>query len=259
MTEVAEEIDEKRMPFTEHIRELRTRMLWALAAMSIAFGFAWVYREALFGWLMEPYRAGVVAVHPDATQLLQFRSLMEPFVVYLKTSLLVAGIASAPFALYQAWMFVAPGLYARERRIALPFLFASLVCFFGGVAFCRYVVLEPSVTVLLKMGGVHTSAAIMMAEYYSFISMLLLAFGFFFELPVVIGFLALVGLVNTGMLIRFWRYAFVGAFVVGAILPSPDIFTQSALAIPLIALYTLSIGLTWLIERSRKPAPEADA
>lgn len=251
MAPVDEHEIEKRLPFSEHIRELRTRMLWAMGVVAAAFAVAWGFHEALFDWLMQPYGAAVGRVHPEAPQLLQYRSLVEPFIVYLKTSLMIAIIASMPWVFYQIWLFVAPGLYAREKRVALPFLLASIVCFFGGVAFCRYLVLELAIEVLLKMGGVNTSAAIMMQEYFSFTTVLLLAFGAFFELPVVIAFLSLLKFVTSAQLIKAYRYAVVAAFVIGAIMPSPDIFTQSALAVPLIVLYTVSIGIAWFIERAR--------
>lgn len=259
---MSEHIDaqvEQRMPFSEHIRELRTRLIWSLVVVGVAFGVAWVFHETLFGWLMQPYALGVAAVHPEDPQLLQFRSLVEPVIVYLKTSLLGAMIVAMPFLLYQIWMFVAPGLYARERRVALPFLAASIVCFFSGVAFCRYIILEPAIVVLLKMGGVNTSAAIMMQEYFSFTSVLLFAFGLFFELPVVLAFLSMLKIVTAAFLWRNVRYAIVIAFVVAALMPTPDVFTQTAMAIPLIGLYIISIGLAWLIERSRKDEPSEAA
>jgi sec-independent protein translocase protein TatC len=245
------ELDEKRLPFTEHLRELRTRTIRASAYLIVAILTAWAFHEQLFVWIKAPYDAGALAAGVSEDGLLAFRGVTEPVIVYLKVSAIVGGLAAMPFVLLEGWLFVAPGLYKRERRLALPFLFASMVCFLSGVAFCRYVVLEPAITVLLGMGGTGTEAAIMMAEYLSFTGTMLFIFGLMFELPVATSFAAVLGLVTHHGLIRNWKYAVVGAFIVGAVATPPDPLTQIALAVPLCVLYGLSIALAYLITKTR--------
>lgn len=246
------DIDDERLPFTEHLRELRTRTIRAVVAVVLAFGVSWLFHERLFEWLMSPYADSVSSAMPDAPEYLAFKSLLEPFVVYLKTSLSLGVIVAMPYVLFEAWLFVAPGLYKHERQLALPFI--VLTCFFfgGGVLFARYVVLEPAITVLMGFAGAAASPAIMMQEYFAFTTRMLLVFGLLFELPVAIAFLSALGLVTHVGLIRNWRYAVVISFVVGAMLTPPDPLTQTALAVPLSLLYILSIGISYLITKRRE-------
>ena len=245
------EVDEKVLPFTEHVRELRQRLIYSFVFVLIGVGVAWVFHADLFEWLMEPYRLAMIEQFPDQGQYINFRSLIEPVVVYLKTSLLVGSLAATPFVLHQLWLFVGPGLYKSEKKLAIPFMIASIIFFLGGVTFCRFIVLGPAMTVLLGFGEVNTSPTIMMEEYFSFTSRMLFVFGALFELPVVITFLTLINVVDHTWLIKQWRYVIVVAFVVGAALTPPDPMTQVALAVPLVVLYILSIGVSYLITTAR--------
>ena len=161
------ELDASRLPFTDHLRELRTRTNRAVAYVAVAFGVAWAFHEQIFFWLMEPYLVGLTELEgAEADPNIAFRGVIEPVVVYLKTSLLVGFLAVVPLVLLEIWLFVAPGLQA-ERRCAAPFPIASVFFFLGGVTFCRYLVLEFALTVLLAFGGDNTEAVIMMQEYSS--------------------------------------------------------------------------------------------
>jgi sec-independent protein translocase protein TatC len=251
-----ERYEEKRLPFTEHLRELRTRTLRIVLYVVAGFGIGWAFHESLFLWLMEPYLDAIGAFDEDATGI-SFRSLIEPVVVYLKTALVFGALVAMPAVLTELWLFVAPGLYKNERRLAFPFLLASIVFFTGGAAFCRYVVLAPANFVLLGFGGDHATPVIMMEEYFSFTARLLFVFGALFELPVVVSFLSMVGILDHRFLIKHWRIALVAAFVIGAVLTPPDPLTQIALAVPLVILYGLSIVLAWMISRKRVEAAEA--
>ena len=253
--EPLDEVEATKQPFTEHLRELRTRTIRALAYVIVGLLVAWMWHEDLYRWLMEPYQVAMHALD-EARDDIGFRSPIEPVMVYLKTSLLVGALASAPLVLLEGWLFVAPGLYARERRLAVPFLLWSVIFFLGGVAFCRYVVLEPAMQVLLGFGGEGTSAIIMMDDYFAFSSKLLFVFGALFELPVLVSFLSLVGLIDHHWLIRNWKYSVIGAFVLGAMLTPPDPLTQVALAVPLVLLYVISIGLAYLITSRRSGAAD---
>jgi len=261
MTDAAtdEALDDKRLPLIEHLRELRTRVVRSVLYLVVALAVGWTVHDLLWAWIAQPY----TRLDPESVGLtgheLAYKSLSEPIVVYLKTTGLFAIIVTLPLILTEAWLFVAPGLYRTERKVALPFLWMSVVCFVGGAAFCRYLVLDPAVDVLINFGGEGTTAMLMMDEYFSFTARMLLVFGLLFELPVVLAMLSWVGLVDHRMLLRGWRFAVVASFVVGGILTPPDPLTQILLAVPMILLYLASIGLAYMIGRSRTADPKAAA
>lgn len=261
--------DEKRMAFLEHLRELRTRIIISMVAILVGFVAAWVVHKQLFDWLMEPYERAVVAMpdpfnqavlaqlpgsgvalEPRHVPLLRYKGLIEPFFVYLKTALLGGVFIAVPVIFWQMWAFIAPGLYPKERRLAAPFIVGTTVFFIVGAAFCRYVVMEPAVKVLLSIGAQNTEPLIMMQDYFGLMARFLLVFGAVFELPILVMFLSLLGFVTHRTLIRYWKFAFIGTFIVGAMLTPPDPFTQVALAAPLMVLYGLSIGVAYVFSRS---------
>jgi sec-independent protein translocase protein TatC len=246
------ETDDARLPLSEHLVELRTRAIRSVLGFLVAFIVAWIFHKEIFAWFMEPYRDGMFAVTGEADEKLFFRGVTEPFLVYLKSSAMGATLLALPFAMLQVWLFVAPGLYRHERRLALPFVTSAYVFFLGGALFCRYLVLEPAITVLIGIGDDNTLAQIMMEDYLSFASRMMLVFGLLFELPVAISFLAWTGIITHVGLLKNWRYSVVVAFVVGAMLTPPDPLTQTALAVPLVVLYFLSTGVAWMITRSRQ-------
>jgi sec-independent protein translocase protein TatC len=260
--------DERRMPFLEHLRELRTRIIVSFSAIIIGFLAAWSFHKQIFDWLMVPYERAVtalpdpfhqtvlaqhpntgVAVQPRHVPLLQYKSLIEPFFVYLKTALLAGLLAATPVIFWQVWAFIAPGLYPKERRLAAPFIGGSTIFFLAGAGFCRYVVMEPACHVLLAIGAQNTEPLIMMQDYFGLMSRFLLVFGVVFELPVLVMFLAMLGLVTHKTLIRHWKVSLILAFIFGAMLTPPDPFTQVALGVPLFVLYVLSIGVAYVFSK----------
>lgn len=251
------ELEEHRAPLRAHIGELRTRLVRSMIVLVVAFLGAWFFHEELFAWLMSPYTKGMQAKFPDVPHYIEYRSLTEPLVVYLKTSMVVGGLLAMPYVLFEIWKFVVPGLYKEERKLATIFLLATIVCFFGGVLFCRYLVLDPAVQVLLGIGATNTNASIMMNEYFDFTSRILFVFGLLFELPVVISFMALMGMVTHTWLLSKWRYAVVIMVVVSAVLTPPDPVSQLLLAIPLTILYFISVGIAWIFSKRRGKKDEA--
>lgn len=254
----AAELDQ-RAPLRAHIGELRTRLVRSVLALTVGVIAAWFFREPLFDWLMQPYTKAMTERFPeDPTQYIEYRSLTEPIVIYLKTAFIGGLLGALPVILYQIWKFVVPGLYKEERSLATSFLLATVALFTTGVLFCRYLVLDYVVGFLLNFGASNTTPAIMMSEYFDFTSRILLIFGLLFELPVIISFLAFLGIVSHTWLYKQWRYAVVGIFILGAVLTPPDPVTQTMLAIPLIALYFASIGVAWFFDkrRERKAARE---
>jgi sec-independent protein translocase protein TatC len=242
-----------RMPLTAHLEELRTRLIRALAVVGVGFAVAYWFAEPLVAWLLVP----LTALRPDEASLVIGTGVTDAFFTKLKVAFVAGVFLASPAVFFQAWQFVAPGLYQKERRIALPFSFAASFFFVAGAAFCYYLVFPVAFRFFLKeFGSVGIAPQIRVTEYLTFASRMLLAFGVTFELPVVTFFLARLGLVTHHTMIGWTRYAIVTIFVVAAILtPGPDIASQLLMATPLLLLYLLSIAVAWLVAR---PAPGAE-
>ncbi len=242
------------MPFLAHLAELRTRLIRAALALGCGTLAAFFVAEPIYAWLAQP----LLDALPAEARTLHFLNPVEPFLVYLKVAVLVGAFAASPLILYQLWRFIAPGLYPRERKVVIPFVTFGTLFFVGGGAFCHYVVLPVGLETLMNVGFTSNylplEAQITMAEYFSLATKLILAFGIAFELPVVVLFLSWVGLIDHRTLLRHWRGALVGAFVIAAILTPPDVATQLMLAGPLMILYALSVGIAFVFSRRTKTA-----
>lgn len=275
-----EEQDASRMPFLEHLRELRTRLRNSVIALVIGFIVAYNFHQEIFVILLQPLLevwAKKAAVNPAFGEpTLHFKSLSEPFWTYFSLSFWAGIFVAAPFMFHQLWKFIAPGLYQHEKRWALPFAGVSGLFFIGGAVFCYFAVLPFAYDFFLgyadanlasmqsALGDYHVgkvdvglSPMLMMKDYLDLAKKLLLGFGLVFELPLVIFFLSMIGMVTHTGLWRFNRYAIILAFVFSAILTPPDPVSQVMMAGPLIVLYNLSIGIAFLVTRRReaKQAP----
>lgn len=238
--------DDGRMPFMEHLRELRTRLIRGIIAVGTSCMVCFFFAEPVYSWLVRP----LIDTLPENQKFIGFLSPVEPFLVYLKTALLMGVFVSSPVLLYQIWAFVAPGLYEREKRAVLPFVLFGTVFFIGGALFCRYVVLPLALDTLVGV-AINTKEfaiqpQITMNAYFGVVTRLLLAFGVIFEMPVVVLFLSWARIIDHNTLIHYWRFAVVGAFIIGALLTPPDIATQMLLAGPMLVLYLLSIGIAYV-------------
>jgi sec-independent protein translocase protein TatC len=240
------------LPVTAHLEELRHRLIvccctW-LAAFLACYGFA----ERLFQFVARP----VQAVLPEGSSLV-FISATEPFFTYLKIAAFAGLLLALPVLLWQAWQFVAPGLYSHEKRFALPFVLASCACFATGTWFGFLYVFPLIFRFLISFGtgSGNIDAMLSMGAYLGLSCQLLLAFGLVFELPIVIFFLARLGIVDHRWLARNRKYALLLAFVVGAILTPPDVISQLALAGPFMLLYEIGILVARLFG-SAGPHPE---
>ena len=248
-------VPSQAMSFWDHLNELRSRLIRSLLAVSIGIGIAWTYREPILAWLTRPYTVAWTTLKLAGPPNLHFPGPADLFFSYMKLAVLGGVVFAAPVVFYQLWSFIAPGLYAREKRLAVPFVAASSLLFGVGIYFAWRVALPLAYRYLLGLSGNVTGSnlsvtpTIMIEQYLDSISQMLLAFGVAFELPVLALFLSLAGIITHRHLIRFARYFIVVAFIVAAVFTPPDIVSQLILAVPLCLLYGLSIVVTWIFGR----------
>jgi sec-independent protein translocase protein TatC len=233
------------MGFLEHLDELRRRLLYSLAAVGIAFALALTQARPILEFLLRPVRPYLGDQKPV------FLDLTEPFVLYMKVGFLVSLFLSAPFVLYQLWAFIAPGLYQRERRMAVPFVLFATVFFLLGGAFGYYIGFPSAARFLLSIAS-DFQPSLRISSLFTFESRIILGMGLVFELPTVIYFLARLGFVTPGFLWRRFNYAILIIFIVAAVVtPTPDVVTQCLFAAPMIGLYLISILVAHVFGRPR--------
>lgn len=255
---LADPEDDIEMSFMDHLRELRTRLVRSLWGFGPGIAIAWVFREEILNFLAAPYVHAIRNLNIGEPTL-HFANPADMFVNYMMIAMVCGGIFGSPWAFYQAWMFIAPGLYRSERAKAIPFVLLSTIFFVGGAFFGYGVVLPPAFDALLSFGGqvgdLRIQNTIMINEYLDFSLRMLLALGITFEVPIVIGFISAMGLVNWKQLVAFGRWWLVIAAVAAAILtPSGDAPTMLLVLLPLVALYYLAIIFAWMV--GPKPPPE---
>ncbi len=248
-----EDRDPSEMTLTQHLRELRDRLVRVFIAVAIGAVAGWFVFEPLLDLIMRPYcrLPGAFRPEPDGACMLIVTRPLEAFSVRIRLSLVVGLFLAAPVLFHQLWRFIGPGLTARERRYTAPFVLGSVVLFVLGGAFAAFAIPE-GLAVLLRMGGDQIATLLAAAEYFTFVLTIVVVFGLAFQVPLLIVFLALVGTVGTEQLRNYRPHAVVGTFVVAAIATPADPVTMFMLAVPMVALYEVAIGLTWLIERSRR-------
>ncbi|HEV8614276.1 MAG TPA: twin-arginine translocase subunit TatC [Methylomirabilota bacterium] len=244
---MARAVDDK-MPFMEHLGELRTRIVRSLAALLIGLAIAFPFSERLTDFLARP-----------VTKLgykLVFTAPAEAFWVQMKVAIIAGLFISSPGILWQVWAFIAPGLHAHERKYAAPFIIIGSLMFLAGGAFSLFVVTPYAIAFLLSYARESLQPMITLENHIDFLLKFTLAFGAVFELPLVITLLSRMGVVSVKMLTKNRKYAILGAFVAAAILtPTPDAFNQALMAGPLIILYEVGILCARLFGRRRTPAP----
>ncbi len=235
-----------KMPLLDHLIELRSRLLKSLVAIAACFGVSLYFARPIFGILVHPLlKAG--------QGKLIYTQLFEAFFVEIKVALFAAMMLAFPVIATQLWKFVAPGLYRKERRALLPFIFATPVLFAIGASFAYFVTVPLALKFLLgyqgTVGGVTQEALPSVGNYLSFIMQFIMAFGIAFLLPILLMLIERAGLVTREQLISARRYTIVAAFAIAAVATPPDILSQFLLAVPLILLYELSIFAIWFTRR----------
>jgi sec-independent protein translocase protein TatC len=248
-------MDESQESFLSHLIELRDRLIRSLVAVGLAFIPAAFFSSTLYDLLARP----VLAALPEGSHMIA-TGVITPFLIPMKIALLAAFLGVLPYVLYQIWAFVAPGLYAHEKRLVLPLIVSSTVLFFLGMAFCYFLVFQRFFVFINSWAPKSISVAPDIEAYFNFVLGMFIAFGTAFEIPVVVVVLALTGIVNTQQL-RAWRgYVIVGIFVVAAVVTPPDVVSQISLAVPMCLLYELGIFFSQFIVKKdlaqlEKPAP----
>ncbi|MBW2567984.1 MAG: twin-arginine translocase subunit TatC [Deltaproteobacteria bacterium] len=226
----------EKIPFTGHLEELRKRLVVCFIAISIGFVASYGFKEQIFQILSRP----LISAMGTGDKLI-FTGLPEAFFTYLKVAFLTGIMLAAPVILYEFWIFIAPGLYKKERSLLVPIVFISSFFFIGGSLFGYFVVFPFGFKFFLGFASDTIQALPSMKEYLGFSAKLLLAFGLVFELPVVITFLAKLGIVSVDFLKKNRKYALILFFVGAAIITPPDVITQIMMALPLMLLYEISI------------------
>ena len=231
------------MSFTEHLEDLRWCLLKSLCALAIASTICYLFSELIFGFVVAPLRQ---TLHPG--QSLIGTGITEAFFIEIKVALAAGLLFSCPFIFYQIWRFVAPGLSGGERKLVLPFVLCATLFFLGGAYFCYRIVLPVAFRYFIEQyDTMGVTPAIRIGEYFTFFFRMVLAFGATFELPVFTFFLVRLGIWDYRFMLRSFRYAIVVIFIIAAMLtPTPDIINQSLLALPMLALYVLSIGVAYV-------------
>lgn len=233
-----------RMGFFDHLDELRRRLVVSLVALGVAFLIAW----SRAGWLFDVLARPVQSLLP-AGEKLAFTTLTEPFLLYFRVALLGGLILASPVILWQLWLFLAPALYRREKRWAVPFLVGSVFFFLAGCAF-GYLEAFPLVVGFLLRMGKPFQAVITINQYLSTAMKIILGLGLCFEMPILIFFLTRMGVVTERWLLKKFKYAVLIIFVIAAIItPTPDVATQAVFAVPMVLLYLLGVGIAWVFRR----------
>ena len=246
--EPAEALDDSKAPLLDHLVELRRRLLWSFATFVAAFFVCFYFAEPIFAFLVQPLLGA-------GQERVIYTALFEAFFVQVKVAFFAALMISFPVIANQLWRFVAPGLYAKEKKALRPFLVLTPFLFLGGAALAYYVAMPVAMEFLLSyqgdVGGVQQDALPAVGNYLDFVTHFLFGFGLSFLLPVLLMLLERAGLVTRDQLKRGRRYAIVVAFVLAAVLTPPDVISQFMLAVPLILLYELSLIAIWFTERRR--------
>jgi sec-independent protein translocase protein TatC len=255
------DLDDRQMPLLDHLIELRNRLIYSVAAIMVGFVVCYFFSEHIYAFLVRP----LANVYQGQTgRRMIYTGLTEAFLTYVKVAFWAGTFLTFPFVASQLWMFIAPGLYRKEKQAFLPFLIATPVLFFLGAAMAYYVVFPLAWKFFVSFetpggpGMLPIQLEARVAEYLSLVMKLLFAFGLAFQLPVALTLMGRVGLISAEQLSKNRRFAIVGVFAGAAVITPPDIISQITLAIPILVLYEISIIAVRMVERRRAEAEAAE-
>jgi sec-independent protein translocase protein TatC len=241
-----------KMSFLEHLDELRKRLIyicWSLLAGCIV---AYVFIAQIFDFIMRPLQQML----PPGGKLM-FTQGAEPFMLYVKIGFLAGIFIASPLIIYQIWKFIAPGLYSHEKKFAIPFVFLSTVFFVAGGLFSHYVAFPWTWKFFISFITDYMTFMPKVDEAFSLYTKMLLGFGVMFEMPTLVFFLARMGVVSAGFLLRYFKYAILIIAIVAAVVsPGTDAMSMIVFAIPMLGLYLVSIVIAWIFAKRKKPTTD---
>jgi sec-independent protein translocase protein TatC len=243
---------EVRASFFDHLNELRIRLVRALIGVAVGVGVAGWFSDYIFRFIMQP----VLASLPEGQRALNYTSYLEPFLVYLKVALYGGLFLAAPWVLYQLWLFIAPGLYKREKKLVIPFVASGTLLFYCGVVFTYYLVMPYAFPALASIAGPDMKPLLTMREQLTLVLAMMLGFGIVFEIPVIIAFLAMIGVVTPEFLAKYRRHAIIVNVILAAIItPTGDPFNLAIMAIPMIVFYEVGILVARVVGKKKAAEP----
>jgi sec-independent protein translocase protein TatC len=249
------DVEKEPMPtmgFLDHLEELRKRLVYSIISVGVGFGICWWKVERIYDVMQRPIME-VLHKH-NLPEHLGYLNPTDPFNLYLKVAALAGLFLTSPFVLYQVWMFISPGLYRNEKRYAVPFMVSTIALFAAGGYFGFKIVYPRALDFLIHIGR-QFQPMITIGEYTQLFLSIVLGMGLIFEMPILIFFLSLMGIVSAGFMWKNFRYAILIIFVIAAIVtPTPDIVNMCIFAAPMLALYVISIGIAWMVHPKQRNA-----
>ena len=252
----AEDADDSagaKMSFLEHLDELRKRLIYSVISLCVGIGIACLFIERIYQFVMRPMQAML----PPGSKLI-YTEAPEAFMLYIRVAIIAGLVIGAPLIMWQLWLFIAPALYQRERRFAIPFVALSSTGFIGGAAFSHYIVFPVMWKFFASFSNDFVAFMPRIEDAFGLYIKMLVGMALVFQMPTIVFFLAKLGLVTARMMMRYFKYAILGIFIVAAaITPSPDMASQCIVAVPMIGLYLISVLVAWLFAKKRVVEPEA--
>jgi sec-independent protein translocase protein TatC len=241
-----------KMSFLDHLDELRRRLMWALGSVVVGFGIAIGFYQQLFDFVIGPMRAMV-----PKGQTLIFTEPTEAMMIYIKIAVIAGILIASPAVMAQVWLFVAPGLYSHEKKLAIPFVVLSSLFFIAGAAFAHYFAFPLTFQFFGSFSSDTLTYMPRIEPTFSLYMKLVLIFGAIFQMPTVVALLSRLGLITARFMLRHFKYALLAIFIIGAVLsPGTDPVGQIAMAGPMVVLYLISIGFAWIFGKKRQPAED---
>ena len=241
-----------KMSFLEHLDELRKRLIYIVYSLLAGCAISYIFIAKIFDFIMRPMQQ----VLPPGSYL-QFTSGSEPFMLWIKIGFLAGIFISSPLILWQVWKFIAPGLYTHEKKFAIPFVLMSTTFFVAGGLFSHYIAFPWTWQFFASFATDYMKFVPKIDEAFSLYTKMILGFGAIFEMPTLVFFLARMGVVTAGMLLKYFKYAFLIIFIVAAVIsPGTDMMSQVVMAVPMLALYIISIGIAFVFQKKRIPATD---
>lgn len=244
---------DQAQPLMAHLLELRTRLLYAVASVLVIFLSLYYFANDLYQWLSEPLRKFL----PEGATMIA-TDVASPFLTPFKLTFMASVFLAMPFILFQLWRFIAPALYTKERRLALPMLFSSVALFYLGMAFAYFIVFPLVFAFFTSSGPEGVTVMTDISRYLDFVLKMFFAFGIAFEIPIAIIILVAVGITDTKSLAEKRPYLVVGCFVVGMLLTPPDVISQTLLAVPMWLLFELGLLFSKMIEKGNDQTETAE-